>query len=887
MRGFKVLILIFSMRSLLLTQSLIGQVLLEQTLIPSLQTGSIKQILQSVEEQTNITFIYDGGKIDMSQTVEVSIKEYTVQSLLDHLFPAEEFQFIIKGNGIILKRRNQDEKQENDKATIYGYITDKESGENLTGTSIVDKKSGLGAISNYYGYYSLTLPTGEVNLQVSFIGTKRQTVSFVLVNDVSLNVGMEPDDVALEEVVVTGNKLVPIQETTEMGTINLTRTQIQSRPAIGGEVDVIKALQLLPGVQSGIEGSSGLYVRGGGPDQNLILLDGVPVYNTSHLFGFSSVFNSDAINSVKLIKGAFPARYGGRLSSVVDMSMKEGNAVQMGGVANISFMASSIMLEGPIVKDKTSFMVAARRSFVDLLAGSFTDNEYYFYDLNLKVNHRFSDKDRVYFSSYLGRDSGQLNESQSWVEGVADEAIFSRTKTRSEVDWGSAISLVRWNHLITPKLFSNLSLSYSTYDFEAENNFFSESISKNDTLTEYQRFITSSDIVDQSIKLDFDYFPHPDHSVKFGIQAVRHQFKPNVVGLIASEQPDVKFNALNVITREQNFYLEDDFKVSRKIIANLGVHAARMQVSNASYTSIQPRASILYLINKNLSLKTSYSEMAQFQHLLTNPGLGLPTDLWVPVTEKVPPQESTQYSLGLAYSLPRSGLELTLEGYYKDMNNLIEYKDGANFLKLNEDWQDKINLGKGKSYGLELFVSRKWKKFEGWFGYTLAWSNRTFKEINFGNSFPYKYDRRHDVNVVLTHHIRKNVHLSANWVYGTGIAITLPSEKYLGPTGVIGEEYRADPTPLLNYESRNGFRQRASHRLDISASFVKKKKRGERTWIVTIYNVYNRRNPVFIETRPTQSFDGLDWNLRFKEYSFLSILPSITYRFSFKMPLSE
>ncbi len=866
---------------LLVSEPIAAQDVLNQQISLAKGEASIREVLKAVEKQSGIGFIYDSQKIEALKSVHLKKSAYRIGELLEEILGKENVQFVVRGNQVILRKQESRKSEKKTTATVYGYVRDEESGENMLGTSVVDLRSGHGTIANYYGYYSLTLPKGEVDLQFSFVGSKTKNVRTILFRDSSINVAMAADQLALEEVVVLSNRPVPVEQTVTMSTIKLTSNQIQSQPAIGGEVDVAKTLQLLPGVQSGVEGSAGLYVRGGGPDQNLILLDGVPVYNTSHLFGFSSVFNVDAINNVELIKGAFPARYGGRLSSVIEMSMKEGNAHSLKGAANISPIASSLMLEGPLARNKSSFMVAARRSFLDLLTSSFTDNSYYFYDLNLKLNHRFSERDRVYFSSYLGRDAGELNESQSWVEEVGTERIVSETRTSSQVDWHSAISLLRWNHVFNPKLFTNLSLSYSTYDFAATNNFFSQTRSVADTLTEYQQFNTTSDISDVTARVDFDIFPHPDHTIKLGVQTVWHQFKPNVVGLIASEQPDVTFNGSNVHTQEYNVYFEDDFKVSRKLRANLGIHASALQVSDAFYTSLQPRIALRWLLNDHLSLKSSYSEMVQFLHLLTNPGLGLPTDLWVPVTDQVGPQKSRHYGIGVARSFPTLGMEVTLEGYFKRMRGLIEYKDGANFLRLNEDWQDKVNTGRGESYGAELFVNRTWNRFEGWLGYTLAWSNRKFDDINFGRRFPYKYDRRHDVSLALTHHVSSKIQLSTNWVYGTGIAITLPAAKYQSVSTVIGEESFSDPTPILNYESRNGYRQRPSHRLDFSARFLRKKNKTERYWVFTVYNVYNRRNPVFIEARPTQDFDGLDWNLRFKEYSFLSIIPSVTYRLRF------
>lgn len=865
---------------LLTSNMLTAQTVLDAPVKLSLKEGTIKEVLSQIERLTDIKFIYDNGKIDVNQKVIISKDSGAVREYLDLLFEGKMVQYIVKNDKVILKKKLSTGKPSPKKATINGYLRENGSGENLIGATVFDRNSGLGSTTNYYGYYSLTLPVGEVSLDYSYVGAPKSLLTFYLSKDTTVNVGLDLSTL-LEEIIISADKQVAIQETTEMGTINLTRKQMQTRPAIGGETDVIKVLQLLPGVQAGNEGSAGFYVRGGGPDQNLILLDGVPVYNTSHLFGFVSVFNSDAINNIKLIKGAFPARYGGRLSSVVEMSMKEGNMKELRGSGNVGLMTSSLTLEGPIVKDKTSFMVSGRRTYLDLIAKPFTDDSYNFFDINAKINHRFSDRSRVYFSAYAGRDKGSLLDSQQTLESVVPfDPIHVENQNKSRVEWGNSIALLRWNYVITPKLFSNLSLTRSSYDFEASDEFFQETKNATDTLTQFQYFRTSSDIRDLGVKLDFDFFPHPDHYVRFGLQAIDHNFKPNVVGMLASERVDTTFNTSDINAREYSFYVEDDFKLSAKFQANMGVHLSGFDVNSKFYKSIQPRISLRYLLNENFSVKASYSQMAQFLHLLTNPGLGLPTDLWVPATDKIAPQESSQYSLGFAYSLPELGLEATIEGYYKELDNLIEYQEGANFLRLNEDWQDKVVSGRGESYGMEFFIRRNWDKMEGWLGYTLAWSNRTFEEINFGKSFPYRYDRRHDVNLVLTRHLRDNIQASANWVYGTGIALTLPFAEYFGTTSLVGQEDVAY-LDLLDFDSRNAFRQRASHRLDISISFVKEKKWGKRTWLVTIYNAYNRRNPLFIETRPVQDFADNRLVRLFRERTLFPIVPSVSYLFEF------
>ncbi|MCG8321237.1 MAG: TonB-dependent receptor [Cytophagales bacterium] len=431
------------------------------------------------------------------------------------------------------------------------------------------------------------------------------------------------------------------------------------------------------------------------------------------------------------------------LDAPVKLSLKEGTIKevlsQIERLTDIKFIYDNGKIDVNqkviIAKDKTSFMVSGRRTYLDLIAKPFTDDSYNFFDINAKINHRFSDRSRVYFSAYAGRDKGSLLDSQQTLESVVPfDPIHVENQNKSRVEWGNSIALLRWNYVITPKLFSNLSLTRSSYDFEASDEFFQETKNATDTLTQFQYFRTSSDIRDLGVKLDFDFFPHPDHYVRFGLQAIDHNFKPNVVGMLASERVDTTFNTSDINAREYSFYVEDDFKLSAKFQANMGVHLSGFDVNSKFYKSIQPRISLRYLLNENFSVKASYSQMAQFLHLLTNPGLGLPTDLWVPATDKIAPQESSQYSLGFAYSLPELGLEATIEGYYKELDNLIEYQEGANFLRLNEDWQDKVVSGRGESYGMEFFIRRNWDKMEGWLGYTLAWSNRTFEEINLFNA---------------------------------------------------------------------------------------------------------------------------------------------------------
>ncbi len=761
------------------------------------------------------------------------------------------------------------------KYTISGSIRDADTGENLIGATIFNISSQEGTSANNYGFYSITLRADSVHIKASYVGYEPRVLKFLLSKDTTINIGLVSGSL-LQEVVVSGNAEDQIQETTRMGTIEVPVEQINAMPALLGEVDVLKVLQLLPGVQSGSEGSSGLYVRGGGPDQNLILLDGVPVYNASHLFGFFSVFNADAINRVELVKGGFPARYGGRLSSVIDISMKEGNSKKFQGEGSIGLVSSRLTVEGPIAKDKTSFIVSARRTYIDLLArplikatsGGDVVAGYYFYDLTAKVNHRFNDKNRLYLSLYSGDDKAYMKEKYSYG------GEFQRTASEDEFSllWGNITTALRWNSIINKKLFSNVTATYSRYRFGV----FAESseVTRSSTDTHVQFFRTSyvSGIRDFAFKIDFDFLPNPDHYIRFGVQAIDHLFTPGVLQARSTEVADTTLGASKTYANEFYAYAEDDFRVSDKLKLNVGLHASGFSVDNKFYYSFQPRLSGRYLLNRNLSLKAAYAEMTQYIHLLTNAGIGLPTDLWVPATATIKPEHSDITSAGVASNL-NNAYEFSVEGYYKTMRGLIEYKEGASYLNIEGDWQDKVETGNGESYGAELFIQKKTGQLSGWIGYTLSWTNRMFPNLNSGKTFPYRYDRRHDIEIATSYKWKENREFALTWVYGTGAAVTLPRSSYARysetgpPFSTSGIQY---------YEARNGYRMRDYHRLDLSYTTTKKKKWGERSWVIGVYNIYSRKNPFFLDIGHDK-----EGNKKFVQYSLFPLIPSISYRFKF------
>jgi outer membrane receptor for ferrienterochelin and colicin len=754
------------------------------------------------------------------------------------------------------------------KITINGYITDAVTGERLIGASVIVKGRNEGTASNSYGFYSITVPSADsIELEFSVVGYENHSLRVPGNNDQKINVQLRLQK-ALEEVVITSSRRNDVQNRTQMSTIDISPELIKNLPMLGGEADVLKALQLLPGIQAGTEGSNGIYVRGGGADQNLILLDGVPVYNASHLFGFFSVFNADAIKSVEVFKGGFPARFGGRLSSVIDIRMKEGNNQELHGEGAIGLIASRLTIEGPLRKGKSSFMISGRRTYADIfmrpIVRAASDGDanagYFFYDLNAKANISLSEKDHLYVSGYFGRDKFTSE----------DRSGENSAQYRNGVQWGNATAVVRWNHEFGKRLFSNVTANYTQYIFDLfSDQRVSTRLGENERY--FQRYF--SGIRDFSTRIDLDYLPNPDHYFRAGANVTYHTYRPGAFqSRIASGSfnEDTLLNSSLVNATEIDAYIEDDWRLSSRIKVNPGLHFTAFNVQGKWFQSLQPRISSRVLINPAMSIKASYARMNQFIHLLTNTGLGLPTDLWVPATALVPAQESGQWALGWAYNHKRE-YEFSIEGYYKRMQNILEYAEGASFVNTAGNWEQRVETGKGWSYGAELFVQKKKGKTTGLAGYTLSWTNRRFENINAGETFPYKYDRRHDFKIAVVHQFSKKLQFSADWVYGTGVATTLPVALYQDN---IGRYYEV-------YSRRNDFRLPAYHRMDIGLKWTKQKKRYERAWVINIYNIYNRLNTFYIYRDFTYDMATNTYQNIFKKVTLFPIIPSVSYQFKF------
>ena len=770
--------------------------------------------------------------------------------------------------------------------TLSGHVQDASSGEQLLGATIWCTDAEAGAAGNTYGFYSLTLPAGEHDIVVSYIGYSSQLFTV----DFNANLKMDFELVAgtaLGEAVVTGEAFNRIEDRVQMSKIEVPIEQIKRIPAIGGEVDLLKALQLLPGIQSGGEGSSGLYVRGGSPDQNLMLLDGVPLYSVSHLFGFFSVFNADAVKNMSITKGGFPARFGGRLSSILEINLKDGHMKELHGDATVSMIASKLTLEGPLAKDKASFMISARRTYLDVLLGpafnainnndgnSNAEPRYYFYDLNGKINWKISPRDRVFFSAFSGKDDFGFKSESVLFGSSPGESMTS--KSDFGLDWENSVQAARWNHEWSPQLFSNVSLTRSYYRFNTGIEF-SDITTANDT-TNTERFaaLYRSGIEDYAAQIDFDYAPNADHYIRTGAKWTHHRFSPGATQLeldFGQENPiDTLLGASDINSNDAYLYIEDEVSLSNRLKANFGLHTSFMHVQKKMYASLQPRLAVNYTLPSGTALKASYARMNQYVNLLTNEGLGLPTDLWVPSTANIRPQQSWQVALGLAKTL--SEFELSFEGYYKEMDGLLSYRDGASFMfSLETNWEEQVTQGIGNAYGFELLAQKKVGRTTGWIGYTLSWSNRKFDEINSGDWYPFTYDRRHDVSLVVNHDLGEHWGFSAAWMYGTGRALTLSESVY--STFTEEEDGTVSVGQITVPSGKNAFRMSPFHRLDLSFIHIKRGENFERSLIFSAYNAYNNLNPFFAL---------LDKNTNGQpvivEYGIFPIIPSIAWRVSF------
>lgn len=753
---------------------------------------------------------------------------------------------------------------------VSGTLRDDLTGETLIGATVEALGTNKGNVSNEYGFYSLTLPeTGDsVTLRVSYIGYESAFRRVKCTGSQKLDVSLLPVGAVIQEVVIKANALEEKMKSTEMSVSTIGIREVKELPALFGETDIIKILQLKPGITPGAEGTTGLYVRGGNSDQNLIVLDEAVVYNANHLFGFFSTFNSDAVKDLKVYKGGFPAQYGGRLSSVIDVRMKEGNNKNFSGSGGIGLISSRLTLEGPIQKDKSSFMVSGRRTYADLITNAINKaNEddpeynpipgYYFYDLNTKVNFTLSEKDRLFVSGYFGRDVFKFNNETF-------DFLF---------DWGNTTGTARWNHVFGPKLFANTTFTFSDYRYRIQNELQGFS------------FKLNSNVQDANTKVDFYYQPSNEHTIRFGANATYHDF---IVGRFKFASDDGSFNlesGENFDGMEYGLYFADEWAAAPRLKINYGARMSFWQNNPAFYWNFEPRAAANFSVNEKWSVKGSYSRMAQYAHLLASSGLSLPTDIWYPSTEGIKPEISDQIAVGTSYLIGKDVL-ITWEAWYKWLQNQIDFKDGAEIYG-NNDIEDELRVGKGYAFSpIELEIEKKEGKLTGWIGYTLAWVKRgDFEGINNGEFYPPRFDTRHNLSVVGMYRFNPKWSVTATFVYQSGYITWLPVGRFTlqDLPGTSAQFFVPD------YGNRNNFRYPAYIRTDLGVvwRFVKQK-RIESDLTLSVYNASDRRNPYFIYIEPDYQTVNVGGNevdllkgLQPKQVSLFPVLPTITWNFKF------
>ncbi|MBB6458967.1 TonB-dependent receptor [Flammeovirga kamogawensis] len=779
---------------------------------------------------------------------------------------------------------------QNKKYILNGTIKDSETSEAIPGVTIFDVKSGLGTTSTSDGSFQLSLPGGEHQIQFRFIGYEAKEVQLALSKDQSIDMILNSSSTELDMVVVKATRQQKISDVPQMSKVNLPMEQINDIPSVFGEKDVIKVFQLMPGVQSSGEGSTDLFVRGGSGDQNLFILDDAPIYNGQHLGGMFSVFTADALQSADLYKGGFPAEYGGRLSSVMDMRMKEGDLEEYHGKVALGLISSSIMLQGPLQQNKSSFIFSARRSYADLILGQMMNDEetktkFNFYDFNLKLSYHLNKNNKLTYSTYLGRDKfKQVTDKRSYELGVS-----IKEDGEAGIKWGNFTNTLKWTHFFSDNIISNTSVVYNKYHFDffnAEDTRF-DSENSGITETQFKGLNYKSSIEDYTVKYDVDFVVNSKNTFKIGVIGTKHMFYPKQIEIEnrIDNRADIKsikpsFNAI-----ESGGYIQHLWLPTEKWRLQYGLRWSYFKNNGASYNNLEPRLNVAYKINDNLSVKGSYARMNQYLVRLQSPQVGMPTDLYVSANKNIKPQQSDQIAIGIAKDITKfKGLSLSIEGYYKVLNDVVQMKNGESPLDIDLDnysgdfnqteWDKTVTTGKGNSYGVEFMVQKKIGKISGWVGYTLSWAYLDFKELNNGKKFMAPWDRRHDFTLVTIYKPKKTRTFSSVFTYGTGSPYTLP----VGMANTNGFSPAMDhqDSKVDIYNSRSNFQGAAYHRLDLSAQFHKFKRKGRmRTWEVGIYNTYARNNVFYYNSKVENQRSILEKNGLFR------MLPYVSYKFQF------
>ena len=882
----------------------------------------LAEVLSEIERQAGVTFSYESSLLDGLPEVSLDLSEVSLEDCLDRLFKPSGVAYETRGSIVILRREPR-------RVTVSGFVRDAGSSAPLDGASVYEVGGRTGGAANSDGFFSLTLPAGDVGLRVSYIGYGSVVLRLpALARDTLLNVELR-SNARVAEVVVTASGQEPRPAASPlMGTLGFSQRTIRKIPVVFGEADIVKTLQLTPGVSSGTEGLAGMYVRGGDSDGNLFLVDNSPVYQVNHLGGLFSAFNPEVVRGMDFFKGGFPARYGGRLSSVVDVRTKEGNMREFHGSATLGLISGGLSLEGPIVKDRTAFQVALRRSWLDVLSaptlaiinkvqkkkGNRLDMRYAFHDVNVKLNHRFSERSRLAFTLYNGSDLLKGGRENFPREG--EQAVYSDA-TDASLRWGNLMGTLGWTYVFTNRLFGRISGVFNRYraHITSTRSYSFGDEGEANRLVSSSEASSSSSIWDMGVRSAFDYTLSASHRLRFGGDFLLHRFRPEheekrISGSDLSGSYTEGKRATDDLLwgREAALFAEDDWTLSPAVRLNGGLRLSLFNIQRRTYTLLEPRLSARWLLREDLSLKASYARMGQYVHLLSDTYINLPTDSWMPVTRRLKPLVSDQVSAGVYYDLWRS-YNFSIEGYYKRMKNLLDYKDGYSYLPASASWEDKLTAGDGRSYGVEFLMRKASGKTTGWIGYTLSWADRRFDEIDNGRRFPARYDNRHKLNIVVSRKLSEKVELTAAWTYASGNRMTLslenyepanpvwhPSGEFPGYYGYVTDNWETwnDGYALDYYSGRNNYRLPAYHRLDLGINIYRPKKKGRMgIWTISVYNAYCRMNTFVVRKgwKGVPSYDmapggyGSSYNggtdNRFEKIGLIPIVPSVSYTYKF------
>jgi hypothetical protein len=872
------------------TMPLFSQTPLDARVSLEVENMSLETALYLLVEQSKVKLSFSNSIIPNDKRVTIKAENESLRTVLDQLLKETGVEYRVSGSQVVLVKKPP---APNPRHSLYGFIIDAESGERIPGAVIYERRSEIGTYANEFGYFSITLERGPVNLVVSNLGYEIDTFQYELTANTFRQVKLKP--AFLTEIIVNSFADSIFLETSLSAT-QINMEQASRLASLGGETDIFRLIYALPGIQTGTDGFGGISVRGGNVDQNLFLLDGVPVYNALHGIGIYSIYNSSAIRSATVLKGSFPAQYGGRLSSVWDIQTKEGNSNQLQGEAELGLSSAQLSLEGPFAQKKGSFFVSGRRALFDFFSepisrrlrkkdGASGFLSYYFYDLNAKINYRLTRRDQIYLSFYKGKDNFIDNYDQfRWFQDT-----LSIVTDRENVIWGNNVSALRWNHVFSEKLFANATLTFSQYFYRSEDFIDVDLLSGGGRISRDVLVLKyDSDIRDVSGKMDFDYLVSSKHRLRFGASATNHNFQPGIISFdqattIDSIQFDTlgEWNKIPLRSHEFDAYLQDEMKIGDFIQANIGLRAAALTVNDGHHLSLQPRLLLNFFQGQKLSLHVSAGRVTQFLHLLSPTNIGLPKDLWVSATERVPPQHSWQFVAGAKRKLGK-WFSLELETYRKTMQNLV-YFQGSGLDRINSvNWQNNVSLGKGWSYGVEVLLKMESSKAGGWLSYTLSKSDRQFgKDVNNGKKFPHRLDRRHNLNLQFLYKLNPRWDFAASFTLATGTAFTFPTAQY----ELVQPPSGGPPTDILPksivIDELNGDRYPIYHKLDLAVNHYFMQRNTRHTIKLGVYNAYFRQNPLYYTIRDSFDEEGV-LHRKVIQVSLLPVFPTLRYIMEFK-----